>query len=263
MGIAIEVVSGRTTNPGATITALTANTGDTFTVRNYSESAGAYTIGCWAQGATAGITRIRSPRWHDNVQGFRARNLAATTTPLWHVGAKQKLYAQDSLIFEMSGGGAETDGASYLNYYENLPGADGRYFAYDQIVGRMKNILTVETSHTTGATLGDYSGGVSINNNFDLLKANTDYAILGAYTDVNVTTIGYRGPDLGGLRVGCPGTTQRIESREWFKELSRLTGLACVPVFNSANKAGTLVDLVHNTNAVAVNVTTLLAELGS
>lgn len=263
MGIALEVVSGRVVNPGATITALTADSNDSFVVRNFSDGNNAWTISAWASSATAGILRIRSPRWHDNVQGFRARVLAATTTPLWHLGAKQKLYAQDALIVEQSGGGAESDCASYLNFYENLPGADGRFFTWDQIVGRIKNVLAIETTHATGAVLGDYSGGVAINNNFDLLKANTDYAILGAYTDVQVCTIGYRGPDTGNIRAGVPATTNRIENREWFKELSKATGLPTIPVFNSANKGGTIVDLVHTTNAVTVNVTTLVAELGS
>lgn len=261
MGIALEVISGRITNPGATITPLVANTNDSFSVRNFGDGDQAYTIQAWSFGATAGITRIRSPRWHDNVQGFRARYLASTPTPLWHKGAKQKLYAQDQLIVEQSGGGAEIDASSYLNWYSNLPGADGRYFTWDQLVSRMVNVLSIETSHTTGATAGDYSGGVAINNNFDLLKANTDYAILGAYTDTNIMTVGYRGPDTGNIRCGIPGTTQRIEQREWFKELAMYTGLPTIPVFNSANKGGTIVDLAAIQTATAVVVTTLVAEL--
>jgi len=263
MGVGMEIISGRVTNPGATITALTPNTGDSFSVKSFPFDAGAWLENVWALSATAGIVRIRSPRLHDNVQGIRSRVLAATNRALLPDAIAQRLYPQDTLIFEQSGGGAETDSASFLVWYANLPGVDARLAQWSEIAPRIQNIVNVETNHTTGATLGDYSGGLALNANFDLLEANVDYAILGYETDVQVTSVGWRGPDTGNLRVGGPGTAERLETRDWFQQASILSGRPHIPIINAANRAATTIDLVHNTNAVAVNVTTILAQLSS
>lgn len=263
MGAALEVITGRAVNPGATITALTAATGDSFSVRNFDTPGQALLLDLWALGAAAQIVRVRSPRLHDNVQGIRSRTIAATPQPLLPDVAEQPLYAQDTLILESSGGGAETDMLTILNYYSDLPGSNARLFRYEEIAPRIRNVLGNEVAITTGATAGDYGGSAAINSAFDLLKANTDYAILGYVTDVSVCTVGVRGPDTSNFRVGGPGTTSRVETRDWFVDLSRQSGLPLIPVFNAANKAGTLVDLVHNATATTVNVDLILAELAS
>lgn len=262
MGLGAEIITGRVVNPGAAFTAVTPATGDNFTIRNYQFQAAAYLETLWAMEGTAGTVRIRSPRMHDNVQGLRINVPAATPQPLLPYEVEQRLYPQDTLIVEMTGGAAETDVVSLLNWYADVPGVDARLHSWDEIRPRVKNILTVETAHTTAAGLGDYGGGLAVNANFDLLKANTDYAILGYVTSVAVCSVGYRGPDTGNLRIGGPGTTQRIETRDWFVELSRSTGRPYIPVVNSANKAGTTIDLVHTAAATAVTVDTILAELG-
>lgn len=263
MGQALEVITGRVTNAAGAFVALTPNTGDSFNVRNFTAPDSAQVIDAWALGATAGTFRLRSPRLHDNVQGIRAKFLAATPTPLLPSRTQQVLYAQDSLILEINDAGAETDVATILNYYSNLPGSGARLYDWPTIDARIRNILTNEVSLISGATLGDYSGSVAINSTFDLLKANTDYAILGYITDTSVQTVGIRGPDTGNFRVGGPGTSQRVETRDWFIRTAVENALPVIPVFNSANKAGTLVDVSHNANAVTTVCDLILAELAT
>lgn len=263
MGAALQVISGRVTNPGAAVTPTTPATGDTFQVQNFDSPASATLIDAWVLGATAGILSIHSPRMHDNIQGIRAKALAATSAPLLPDYACQPLVAQDVLIAALSGGGAETDGLSFLNYYSDLPGANARLFGWNEIKPRIRNILTNEVSIVTGATVGDYGGGVAINSLFDLLKANVDYAVLGYNTDTAVQTVGLRGPDTSNFRLGGPGSNSRIETRDWFTRLSELQGLPLIPVFNAANKGATIVDLVHNAAGTTVIVDLILAELAS
>lgn len=263
MGAALEVISGRVTNPGATITAVTANTGDSFAVRNFDAPGTAQLLDLWAFTATAGIARVRSPRLHDNVQGIRAKSLASTPQPLLPDWAQQSLYAQDTLILELSGGGAETDQMTILNYYSDLPGANARLYDWPTIDARVRNILTNEVSITTGGTAGDYGGAVAVNSSFDLLKANTDYAILGYLTDTSVGTVGVRGPDTSNFRVGGPGSNARFETRDWFVRASERNKLPLIPVFNAANKAGTLVDIATPATGATVIVELILAELAS
>jgi hypothetical protein len=85
---------------------------------------------------------------------------------------------------------------------------------------------------------------------------------LGYITDTTVTSVGYRGPDLGNTRAGGPGTSIRTVTREWFADLYRWTGLPTIPVINSANKGGTFVDVAHTAGAATVVIETLLAQLG-
>lgn len=263
MGAALQVISGRVTNPGATVTNLTPDTGDTFQVQNFDAPGAAQLLDAWGLSATAGILSIHSPRMHDNINGIRGKVLAATPQPILPDWGSQPLVAQDVLTISQSGGGAETDGASILNYYTDLPGANARLYTWSEIEPRIRNILTNEVSVTTGGTVGDYGGGVAINSLFDLLKANVDYAVLGYNTDTAVQTFGLRGPDTSNFRVGGPGTSVRIETRDWFVRLASRLSLPLIPVFNAANKGATIVDLIHNAAGTTVIVDIILAELAS
>src|SRR5207253_232823 len=111
---------------------------------------------------------------------------------------------------------------------------------------RIVHISGCEVDLTTGGTAGDYGGAAAINTTFDQFKANTDYAIIGYNTDIACCSVGIRSADFANLRVGGPGTNNKIETRDWFVRMSNAMNLPMIPVFNAANKAGTLVDLVHN-----------------
>src|SRR5258708_34650642 len=68
-------------------------------------------------------------------------------------------------------------------------------------MNRGVNILGVEVDTTPGVT-GDWSGASALNKTFDNLKANVDYAVLGATVSANcggggVTGAGTREPPLG------------------------------------------------------------------
>lgn len=262
MGRAFEILSGKVVNPSTTFTTWTMATGDSNAVRNFNPGTSAYLENMWAQSATAGRLDVRSPRMHDNVWNIRLGVLAADPSPLVPEEMQQILYPQDQLIIQQTGGGSETDCGSLLVYYDDLPGAQGRFYTWEAIFPNIKNYLTVETQQTTGSTAGDYGGSVPINNNFDLLKANEDYAILGYDVSAAVCSVGWRGPDFGNLRIGGPGTTTRIETRRWFVKMARADGRSWIPVFNAANKGSTFVDLLSTATGASVVVTTHLAELG-
>ena len=263
MGAAFEVINGFATNPGATFTSITPSTGDSTVVRNFTLSDMAFLEGMWAKEATAGVYRIRSPKLHDNVQGIRKRTVAAVTRQLFTGRNEQELYPQDQLIVELTGGGAETDAAAFLIYYNNLPGASARLYSLPLIESRIRNLVDVEVTTITSATNGDYGGAVPINNNFDLLKANTDYAILGYSIDAAVLSLGIRGPDTSNYRVGGPAPTEELETRNWFVRLSDDYGRPHIPVINSANKGSTFIDCVDTGSSTTVHPVLYMAELSS
>jgi len=250
MGRAIECVAGFATNPGATLTTLTASTGQSFTIRGTDTTKGTWLLSAFAFNATAGELRITSPRLHDQVQGIRNRVTAASVFPLVggpvNDGFTQRLYAQDNLTVQLSGGAGELDCAALLIAYEDLAGVSGRFIDQPTLVKNGLNVVTAEVT-VVGVATGNFGGGVAINSSFDNLIANTDYAILGGMTDTRGCAVGVTGVDLGNLRVGFPCEPSiRFLTQNWFQALSMAYTAPYIPVFNSANKTQTIIDVETN-----------------
>jgi len=258
---ALEVITGRVTNPGAAFTALTANTGNTFNIRDFPESSNAYLEGIWTQQATAGQVRVRSPRFHDDVQGIRKIAASASVRNLFGDEYEQRLYPNDPLRFDMTGGAAEVDAAAMLVYYRDLGGINARLEMWESIKPRIVDIMGQVVDVAGPATSGDWSAGTTITTPNDNLKADTDYAILGYEVSAECLAVGISGTDTGNLRVGGPGPTEAIETRDWFVSLSRAHGAPHIPVFNSNNRGNTLVFVSRITAAGTVNVSLELARL--
>jgi hypothetical protein len=264
MGKALEIIAGYATAPSTTFTALTMAAGNTLTIRNAPLESDIRMLQAWALNQTAGTLRIRSPRLHDNVQGIRLDVTAGDPKPLFPWGVGQKLYPQDTLIAELTGSATSGDieQAAMLIYYSDLKGVDARLASVEDVLRRGVNLVAVENSITNG-TSGGWSAEEAINAEFDLLKANTDYALIGYLIDAECTAVRWRGADTGNLGVGGPGDELgRDFTSHWFMELSRVFGLPLIPVFNSANKAGILIDVADDENATAHTITSLLVEIG-
>jgi len=246
----LEIVAGFVTNPGATLTTITPSTGLSTTVRGTDTSKGTWLLSTWAFNASAGELRITSPRLHDQVQGIRNRVAAALTMPLvpGHTNAAfaQRLYAQDNLTVQLSGGAAELDCAALLIGYDDLAGVAGRFIDVPTLKKNGINIVTVEVTVTAVAS-GNFGGAVAINSTNDNLIANTDYAIMGAMTDTRGCAGRVLGVDFGNLGVGFPlEPTLRDETQNWFMQLAAAFNAPYIPVFNSANKSATTIDVETN-----------------
>lgn len=261
MGRAFEVLTGRVTNPGAALTALTANSGNSFTVRDYPDGQRAYLEGMWTQQATAGAFRVHSPRMHDDVRGIQFTSANANVRNLFGDWDEQFLFPNDPLTVEQSGGGAEVDSGALLVYYENLPGIDARLMTWDQVKPNIVNHVTQVVATVGPATSGDWSAGTVITTTSNLLKADTDYAVLGYTVDAEVLAVGLSSSDTGNLRVGGPGPIEPIETRDWFVSLSQMHGTPHIPVFNSNNRGSTNSFVARITAAGTVNVAWHLAQL--
>lgn len=262
MGQALQVISGFAVNPGTTLTAMTPCTGDSFVVRSFDMTNRAQIVDMWALGASPGAVRLRSPRMHDIANGIRQRYVAGVAQPLLSRNAVEQLYSQDNLTFEISGGAAETDMASFLVYYPNIPGLDASLDSWANVKPRVQHLYSVECDLTAGAVVGQYGGSQAINTSFDQFIRNRDYAILG-YTSQSaaVCTVGITGADFGNLRVGGPGVTRSELTADWFAQQSDRYGVPMIPVFNSANVANVNIDATANAASTAVTVVLNLALL--
>lgn len=247
---ALEVIAGFVSNPGATLTTGTMSTGLSSVIRGTDTTKGTWLLSSWAFNATAGELRITSPRLHDQIQGIRNRVSAAFTAPLvpGHTNGAfaQRLYAQDNLTIQQSGGGAEIDCFALLIGYDDLAGVAGRFIDQPTLKKSGINIVTAEVSVTAVAT-GNFGGAVAINSSFDNLIANTDYAIVGGMSDTRGCVVRITGVDLGNLGVGFPAEPSiRDETQNWFEQLSLAYNAPYIPVINSANKTATNIDVQTN-----------------
>jgi hypothetical protein len=261
MGV-LEHISGHIANV-ATLTNLTMNTGDSLNVRSFDTNKRAWLLNMWALVTSAGFTEVHSPRMHDNVHSLRYRIAANQPQPLLPLQCMQRVYPVDTLTAQLAGDATagRQQPMSLLMYYEDVPGLASRLMAPKDVWARCVNLFAVETTITLG-TVGDYSAGVAINANNDQFIANTDYAILGYVPDIAVGSIHWRGADIGNVRVGGPGVNNLVHvTGEWFLRLSDETGLALVPVINSQNKGGVIMDALMSQAGGTLNVSTVMAQL--
>lgn len=267
MGVAMEVISGGVTAPGAVFTPWTPAPGNSLQIRSAPVDSKIYLINAWAENQVAGVMRVRSPRLHDNVQGLRMRVNASNTDSMFPCtsddGFNQFLVSQDVLTVEQTGSavGGQIEAGSLLVYYTNIPAISARLIDNPTLQKSGINIIGQEVSITTGVTIA-YTGQVAINAVNDNFKANTDYALLGIMCDTRVATIRIQGIDVGNLGIGVPGEpTQRHVYSNYFQRLSNTTGMPCIPVFNSANKTGILIDALGNQAAITTVATLFMVEL--
>ena len=259
----MEIITGRVVAPSTTLTALTMSAGDSLTIRNAPLDSLILLLQAWADNQSDGTLRIRSPRMHDNVEGLRLDVLASEVKPLLPNRFSQPLIPQDQLTVQLSGSAtaADIESAAMMVWYDNLPGIAARMIDAPTLIANMVNLMSVENTLALG-TGGGYSGEEPITSEFDQLKANTDYALVGYLVDAECAAVGWRGSDSGNLRIGGPGDELgRDYTRSWFYNMAFMYQMPMIPVFNAANKDAILIDGVQDENGTDVTLTSILAQL--
>jgi len=263
MGLAYDTTLYAAINPGAGGAAgtLTAS-GEAASVRNVGQADYASLELITRMGTTAGFVQVASPLFHDAVQGIRITPAESPSVFGIPGVAAQRVQPQDTPVVTISGGAAETDIAALHWYYSNLPGAAARLHSWGDIASLIANLKPLRVAVTTSATIGAWQDTV-ITTSENLLKANTDYAVLGYMASVAVGVIAVKGPDTGNLRAGGPGSTSELPTTNYFAYLSQQRALPFIPVINAANAGATFVSTCAATASVAATVTLILAQLSS
>jgi hypothetical protein len=243
---------------GPLITAATAGVGSTFTVRNFSLNSTAELVDMWFQAPHAGMIRVRSPKFADNVQGIRYNTNGVINGGLMDPSAGQPLTAQDTLVVELNGTAADVDFCAIQSWYNDLAGAAPTLKMPGDIYGQMQFADTWVVAVTTSGTAGTIAS-TAITTTYDVSLANTWYALLGYYTDAAVGAVGITGADLSNLNMMGPGDITAKNSKAYFAQRSLDLGVPCIPCFNSANKGNTSVVTANQATSLAVNVTLVVA----
>jgi len=258
----LELVSYFSLQPN-TSKAATAITGDSLVIKN-SRSRAAI-LGYWTQNQVAGFHQIIAPSLHDTTRNYRVNANATEIDPRLPHGMSIQPQPQETLSITVSGSNVATayELGCMLVYYKDLPGVEARMISYAELQKKTQ-VLTTVSATLTGASNPNagYTGTELINAESDLLRANRDYAVLGATTSLDCGAVCMSGPDFGNVRIGVPGDASDNDfCAEYFCQLSRWFGMSLIPVFNSGNRNSMNLSFLQNENNISPLVTWYLALL--
>ena len=259
----LESIGYQATAAAATGTPGTAFTNDNLTVKNAREGSKVWIVALFSKNQTLGNQQLVWPSGHDVTRGYRwIAPAAKLVTPL-ALGTLIPINRQELIAPTIVGTAvaADIEQGIITLFYEDMPGQVARLIDYDTLMRFGTRQTTIAASIDPGVA-GNWGGSEAINADSDLLRANTDYALLGACAGLQITAIGFNGPDSGNARVAIPGDIDMFElNQRWFVEWSRATGLPCIPVFNSANKGSSNFVLADDENGAATTFQVNLVEL--
>lgn len=257
---ALEIVGGFATAPSTTITTLTMANGNSAVVRFTPGKP--YLVDFWGTWQTAGILRMRSARMHDQVNGINVKGVAALSYSLAG-NFPQELVPQDTIDIGISGSatGGDLELGAMQIYYDNLPGSNAILITKKELFQFGLNEMDAQNS-ITGLTSGQWGTARAVNAVQDTFKANTYYALVGITVDTRCLAVRLSGPDFGNLGVGVPGESSgKFVGTSYFTQLSDRYGLPLIPVFNSANKGNTNVDVLCDENGGTFVVSPTFVQL--
>lgn len=255
----IDTVLTSVTNSAA-LTAVTVANGDSLTVRSFAPPAQAFLDDIVVKGGQSVTARLTSPYLHDTTRGLTFITAQAPSTRLVPRYSSQPLASQDTMVLQSLSGAANSTIVALLNYYTDLGASDARLYMPGDVLGLISQVKPLEVSAAASATIGQWNGTL-ITATENLLKANTDYAVLGYVVDVACAVVAVSGQDTGSLKIGGPGSVLVYDTAEYFIQKSNDTGRPYIPVINAANANNTSVYVADNAAGTAVNVQLILGEL--
>jgi len=277
----LETVTGyqtQATTTAGTYTAFTAQSGQSFTVRSADSDPAGDMFTPLASFGAAGYLQVKSARMHDvsigttfpvpvNTAFPQFNNLQDYTyeEPIWNV---------DTLTVQSTTVASQTGSTSYLvglqMYYTNLGSATQRMMtpaqvtSYDNPASKIGDHYISWVRPSSGATAGVQGTGVAINSVNDQFYADGFYALLGYLCPVSFGAFLLQGIDTSNIIVGGPGSSNPMETRDFFVRLSNAQGLPLIPVIKANNKASTFVYVADPaTTSTAFTVGLIWQYLGS
>jgi len=251
---------------GGAFEALTPATGDTATFQNVPQNSPAYLAQVWGVDDTSAYElSLVASRFHDQQFGIRlqgtlgnAVNSVIPSDLLLPDGVDQKIFPSDVLTVNVNGTAGDNVNATFLIYYQDLPGISARLASAEYVRQNNKNLVGIHVSLTAGA--GDYGATAALNAADNRLHANTDYAVLGFTSDTPCASVYMQGVDTGNQRVGGPVLANAEHDCSLFLDLAKSMNAPLIPVINS-NNAGAINLGAANSAGGAVELDVILQEL--
>lgn len=264
MGRAIDTVLAFSTQAAAAgfPTALAATTGDSLSVRSFDRTKKAYLQSViYGSNAAGQKARVISPLIHDNVTGLTWQPGETPSQWMLPPEAAVELRTVDTLAVFGQCGAATTITMGLVNYYEDLDGADGRFFSWADIRGIIRYVKSVEVSLNAIAVGAWTDTPITVTEN--QLHADEYYAVLGYQVNPAVDIVGFKGSATGNLRVCGPGPVSSLDIAEYFITFSEKCKRPCIPVFNANDRTAFFVSAANHAAVAggAAEVFPILAQL--
>ena len=263
----LELVCGFVTAVSSTITAVTlCDSAVTNVVRGDTGAEKIVMLPPFAFTQLTGVARIRSTGFPENAQGFRAQHKAGVVEPLapMSILTQYEPKPNETLTIELSGSSTsgDLDMIAVPILYQNPKNYLASYIGLAELnERRMGKIQAIENTITT-PTSGAWGTSEAITAEFDVLNADTDYAVVGYLTNSNILAVGYSGTVTGNYRTGGPGDgAKNTVTENWFLDLTRGTGFDLIPTFRGDAATKFFVNAVTNENGVDPVVTTLVVPI--
>lgn len=260
MGLAIETIGFKVTNPGATFTAVTVATGNSLTIRQFTPGTKAVLEQVLRQGATSGGWRLLSPVFHDNVTGITL--ITAETPSIWampdYIG--QPVASGDTLVVQGTGGTAETECGAFTVYYQDVLGLDAKMYMWEDLASSIEQIKPFEVDVSVGGTAGVWTDAL-FNATDKQAKADRKYAVLGWLTDTALAAVAFYGGETGNVRIGGPGSTNAEDTSDFFVDEARRMGTPHIPVISANNFGSTNVSIFTTATSGTAKVTVMTGLL--
>jgi len=258
MGAALETVTGYQspgTTTAGTYTTFTVQNGQSFTVRATPTDQAGEMFAPFASFGAAGYLQIKSARMHDQTIGTTFAVAANSAFPQVNsvagLGYDEPTWNTDVLTVQATTVASQTASTSYLAgmqmYYPSLGGIQQNMMTWAQVQqyinpGNKTGLHYVSwVRPASSGTAGVLGTGVAINATNDQFKANHSYALVGYLAPTSVGAVLVQGTDTGNLYVGGPGSSDPVQTRDFFRELSDKQGIPSIPIVQANNKGNTLV----------------------
>ena len=257
---AVQTLAGFATAAGAGTLTVTPSPPDILAVPSFNVSSKGYIEKVAVSGTTVDFARIRSPRMHDANQGLRLQVGGTLRRDLLPVSLQEQVYPADTPIIELDATGAATNGILFSYAFDDLPGAQPVLQTWEAVAPRIIHTMGCQVTATSGA-IGTWGAAAALNSTFDNFEAGAWYALLG-YT-CGTACLGMRvtGKDTGNLGIGGPGSTDPLETRNYFVIWDRTVTQPRIPLIQANNKASTFIQTVDVAAATVSAFTLYLAQL--
>ena len=270
----MESTTGFTTAAGAGGAAVTVSQG-TLTVRQFTTGR-AWLVDFFREGQAVGFGQMLSPKLHDAINGIYGVSAAAGTYQLMSRRLMQQMFSQDVITLNQggSGVGGTIENVGYTIYYEQPTAGQANLIDMNTLEARQQAFFMGPTLYNlrfsqANAVAGAYSATTALNaGTFGaVLKANTDYAVLGILFDETTANhlagVRLQGPGTGNYGITIPALQGSYEdSRQYFVDQTIMFGRPLIPVINAADSGGTFFSTLGDSVASTSIVNILLAALG-
>lgn len=272
--IILNTASKASTTGGTFADTLTANSGDSLGIANFTNG-NARIFKMWgidsASVAELALTDTRTDSIHDPQFGIKFNIPAAVGGSAGSVGSHYMIsegytvpvFSGDTLTMTVSSTAADAVVTSWLTKYDDLPGVSGQFITWEQAQNYRETTIGVRCAPVASGTKGAYGTARAINADDARWTGGKYYAILGWTVQTICTTIAFTGQAWGNNKIGGPAGALTTDTVMYFVDLYRETGIPCIPVFNGFDASNVFLTVADDAASTSPKVDVLAYQLSS